>query len=300
MSGPALDLFWAYLQDLDRAAGTIAQYRIGLKQFFTWFTETTGYIEPGAVTPLDIRQYRDYLAQDHKPATVNKKLSELLVFFTWASNTGQVATNPVIRIKRIEAVKKAPKWLTRPETYKVLRLAQQEYQMAKSRFGPLRQLVAGRTLAIITLLLSTGLRVSELCDLKPADVQAGERSGLVIVRKGKGSKYREIPLNADGRQAVKTWLAMREPGEYLFNVNGRRLDRQLVNWHLKRIGAKAGVRLTPHVLRHTFGKNLIDAGEPLDRVAMLLGHTDINTTAIYTLPSLQDLGKAVDKISWSD
>jgi site-specific recombinase XerD len=141
-----------------------------------------------------------------------------------------------------------------------------------------------------------------VCDLKISDVTLGERSGSVLVRYGKGSKQRGIPLNSDARKAILTWLKVRgNEGEYLFiGPDKERMKRQVVTWHIGQLGKKVGLELNPHRLRHTFGKNLVDSGVSLDRVAMLLGHSNLTTTAVYTLPGEGDLQRAVDKISWED
>ena len=140
-----------------------------------------------------------------------------------------------------------------------------------------------------------------MCDLQLGDVKLGEKSGILTVRWGKGGKRRQIPLNSDGRRALRAWLAVRRSDSpYVFVVNGGRLSRQLVLFHLAGLGREIGIHLSPHLLRHTFGKSLVDAGEPLDRVAQLMGHSDVNTTAIYTMASAIDLQRAVDKIAWED
>ncbi len=304
MSGPALiGPFLAYLETQDRAATTIVNYRYNLQAFFAWFSETSGQApEVAKVTPLDIRQYREWLKERCKPNTVNRKLIYLVGFFRWCSDNGHTATNPAAAIKLVKMVKHAPRWLGRPQQHALLRATEQAVNQARNKRLTFTEQVATRTMAIVTLILSTGIRVSELCDLKNSDVKLGSKSGLVTIRSGKGGKYREVPLNADARRALAHWLKVRpsHPGGYFFSTPGGRMTRQLVEWHLSELGKSVDIPLSPHVLRHTFGKNLVDSGESLDRVAMLLGHSDVNTTALYTIPSLGDLQRAVDKISWSD
>lgn len=298
---PETDLFLYHLRQKDAAAGTIGNYRNTLEHFFTWFSVTTGQeLMASNVTSFDVRRYRDELKQSYKPGTINRKLTNLSVFFRWCAENGYAPADPVEHIKRVSETR-APKWLSRQEVYKVLRSARQSVQMAQIKQLDYTVTIAARTQAIIGLLLATGLRVSELCDLKMGDVKLSEKSGLVIVRWGKGGKRREIPLNADGRRALRDWLKVRQnDSPYIFVSDGGRMSRQLVQWHLSQLGQEIGVHLSPHLLRHTFGKSLVDAGEPLDRVARLMGHSDVNTTAIYTMPSAIDLQRAVDKISWED
>lgn len=304
MSIPALiEPFLAYLGEQDRAAGTVANIRYNLTDFFAWFEANSGVAVLAVnVTPLDIRQYREWLKEKkYKPATINHRLSDLRIFLRWSVSMGHIAVNPADRIKPVKLARRAPRWLTRPQCNAMLRLAEQRVLLAAKNRLTFTGAIAVRNLAIVTLLLNTGLRVSELCDLKTDDIELRPRSGLLTVRSGKGGKYREIPLNLDARQAVQGWLKARPVGgAYLFTTPGDRMTRQLVEHHLSEFGRRLGFKLSPHLLRHTFAKNLVDSGVSLDRVAMLLGHSDLSTTAVYTTPGLTDLQAAVDKISWCD
>ena len=299
---PDLQTFLLHLRQRDISAGTIGHYRVALESFETWFTETTGQApEPALITSFDIREYREHLKLSYKPATINRKLTNLALYFRWCIREGLASADPTEHIKRVREQNGAPRWLTRQEVYKVRRAARQAVQMAQVKRLAYSVAITVRTEAIVVLLLSTGLRVSELCDLKLGDIKLSDKAGRVIVRWGKGDKRREVPLNSDGRRALRDWLKCRQSDSpYLFVSESGRMSRQLVQWHLAALGRECGVHLSPHLLRHTFGKSLVDAGEPLDRVARLMGHSDVNTTAIYTMPSAYDLQRAVDKISWED
>ena len=154
-------------------------------------------------------------------------------------------------------------------------------------------------------LLHTGLRVREVVSLQLEDVHLAERRGSVYVREGKGGKSRSVPLNAEAREALNDYLAVRPAGagERLFLGQRGPIGSRQVQRLLKKYAQQAGLDekvLTAHALRHTFGKNLVDAGVSLDRVATLLGHANLNTTAIYTTPSKSDLANAVERIAWRD
>lgn len=298
---PELCLFLKHLESQDAAAGTIGNYRTTVAHFMAWFAEETRQAPDLAnITSFDIRQYRDLLKRGYKPATINRKLTNLSVFFRWGVVNGYTNDDPTQHIRRVSE-QFSPRWLTRPEIYKVLRRARQGVQLASVKQLDYSRIIAVRTYAIVVVLLSTGLRVSELCDLKLGDIRLSEKAGLVTVRWGKGGKRRQIPLNTDARRALREWLQVRlGDSPYVFVSDGGRLSRQLVQWHLSQLGRESGVHLSPHLLRHTFGKSLVDAGEGLERVAQLMGHADVKTTAIYTMPSQGDLQRAVDKISWED
>jgi site-specific recombinase XerD len=302
MTPTEVDVFLEHLRERDLAADTIAHYQAALREFFDWFTATTKQTEVVAVTSLDVRQWRDQLKSNQKAGTVNNKLGKLSSFLEWCVKAKLIQSNPAENIKRSKINLTAPKWLTRQETHAILRMAEQQFQMAQMKDLDHSLTIAARTLAMVRLMLNAGLRVSEVCDLKISDVTLGERSGSVLVRYGKGSKQRGIPLNSDARKAILTWLKVRgNEGEYLFiGPDKERMKRQVVTWHIGQLGKKVGLELNPHRLRHTFGKNLVDSGVSLDRVAMLLGHSNLTTTAVYTLPGEGDLQRAVDKISWED
>lgn len=297
-----IDLFLKHLEDKDLVPNTIKHYRYILNGFFDWFTKTTGQTDVATVTPLDVRQFRDTLKAKQKAKTINNKLIKVSQFFKWCVQQGLIASNPAENIKRSKVAQAAPKWLTRPETYTVLRMADQQVQLAKTKKLEHSELMAARTLAMVRLMLNAGLRAGEVCNLKLSDIKIGERTGSVLVRYGKGSKQREVPLNLDARRALTAWLTVRGgEGEFLFvGPDGGQMNQLIVTWHVSQLGKKAGVHLHPHRLRHTFGKNLVDNGVPLDRVALLMGHANLSTTAIYTMPGQSDLQRDVDKISWED
>lgn len=303
-----IEAFLQFLRTEDRAERTIAGYACDLEKFLVWFEQTTGrQPQPAIITPLDIRAYRRHLQHDKrlKPASVNRRLAALRVYFRWATETALIAANPAASIKMLPQTGRGPRWLERDEAYALIREADATIRLAKAKALSPSANLATRNAAILSLLLH-GLRVSEVCALRSEDVTIRERSGKVVVHAGKGNKYREVPINVDARQAVSAWLKVRpeDNGVYLFS--GRR-DQQLqpraVQRFLDRLARRAGLdpqRVTPHACRHTFGKNLVDAGESLDRVTILMGHNDLSTTALYTTPSRADLASAVEKIAWQD
>jgi len=181
----------------------------------------------------------------------------------------------------------APKWLARREQYGLLRAVQKANRP--------------RDEALIMLMLHTGLRVSEVSNLRIGDISISPRKGAIMVRGGKGEKFRTVPLNSNVRNALKAYLSVRPSvnHDYLFvGQKGERLKPPGIYYVVKKYGYEARIdNISPHTLRHTFGKNLVDAGVALDRVATLLGHGSLNTTRIYTVPSQEDLQDAVESIA---
>jgi integrase/recombinase XerC len=148
----------------------------------------------------------------------------------------------------------------------------------------------------LTVLLHTGLRVSELVALEIEDITFSERKGELRVRDGKGTKERILPLNDSCRKAIKEWYLVRptDKANRVFTSQRGPATTRAVQSILEDIGEAAHVEnLTPHVARHTFAKNLVNAGVSLEKVAMLLGHASLDTTMVYTTPGMSDLDKAV-------
>ncbi|WP_241755021.1 tyrosine-type recombinase/integrase [Koleobacter methoxysyntrophicus] len=281
--------FEQYLKEKDSRPKTIEAYLADLKKFIKWYQETAGELpEAASVGPLDIAEFKRHLQnKGYKPATVNRILQSLKIFFSWAEEVGVAKDNPAGSIKMIPVVKSAPRSLESKERQALIRAV---YRAGKER-----------DIAIVTLLMHTGLRVSELCALTLDDIKLRERSGYLTVRSGKGNKYREVPLNLTARKALKNWLAVRgdDPGPLFPGKTGRAMSIRNIEYMIEKYAYNARLEdITPHVLRHTFCKALVDAGESLDRVAELAGHSDLNVTARYTRPTRRDLQKSVDKLAW--
>jgi site-specific recombinase XerD len=284
---PILEIYSKHLQTLGKSVHTVKAYTHDLTGFAQWFAQTTGdAFDPQAIGPRDIAEYRSYqLTRGKKPATVNRRLVALQRFYQWAQKQGHTTNNPFeslegVRVKQQQGI--APKWLDPHQQMALLRAV--------------RKGKSSRDLAIIELLMKTGLRVSELIDLTLADVELAERAGKVIVREGKGGKYREVPLSKEVRYALETYLQQRSEDESQRLFLGQRgpLNVPGVQYLMAKYAYQARLQdVTPHSLRHTFGKNLVDAGVSLEQVAALLGHESLDTVMIYTKPSHGDLEKAV-------
>jgi integrase/recombinase XerC len=281
--------FEQYLKEKDSGQSTVEAYLTDLKKFIKWYQETAGELpEAASVGPLDIAEFKRHLQnRGYKPATVNRILQSLKIFFSWAEEAGIAKDNPAGGIKMIPVVKSAPRSLEPKERQALMRAV---YRAGKER-----------DIAIVTLLMHTGLRVSELCALTLDDIKLRERSGYLTIRSGKGNKYREVPLNLTARKALKNWFAVRgsDPGPLFPGKTGRAMSIRNIEYMIEKYAYNARLEdITPHVLRHTFCKALVDAGESLDRVAELAGHSDLNVTARYTRPTRRDLQKSVDKLAW--
>ena len=281
-----------FLQDLERqetSPQTRAAYRLDLRHFAGWFAQTVGEtFSPEAVTPTDVREYRGHLVNVEKrqPSTVNRRLAALRRFFQWAKATGLVKELPTENVKGIASSPRSPHWLDKRDVDRLIR--------AVERHGNTRDL------AIVLTLRHTGIRVSELSSLMLGDVEASERKGTLTVRSGKGNKFRVLPLNVDARRAIAAYLDVRPTvsAEHLFvGQRGQGISSRAVELLVTKYARLSGLEdVTPHTLRHSFGKHALDAGADLVSVSALLGHQRLETTAIYTTPSQRDLERVVEKL----
>jgi integrase/recombinase XerC len=308
-------VFQTHLLSRDRRPRTIESYLKDIQHFAEWFADSEGReAELTDITALDIRDYRTHLHQVRglAPNTVNRRLAGLRVFLEWAVEAGHIAVNPGARIRGIQLVEPAPRWLDRSEQHRLVNELEREVQAAQaSQKRPAmadtpsachdRLTAALRDRAIVVILLHTGLRVLELVQLAPTDVTLSERKGWLMVRDGKGGKARSVALNTEVRQALVAYLKVRvnQQGERLFLGQRGPLGTRQVQRVVKKFARRAGLDVkeaSVHSLRHTFGKNLVDAGVSLDQVATLMGHANLNTTRRHTTPGAQDLPRAVERV----
>src|SRR5919199_850435 len=286
---PDIAAFVAELGRQGMAAKTVTTYTSDLLSFARWFTDSTG--EPftaRSVTPTDILDYKAHLrtVQRRQAATVNRRLAALRKFFLWAQGTGRIAEVPTATVKGVPSGPRAPKSLAKREVDRLIREAEKEGNK--------------RNLAILLTLRHTGLRVGELCNLRLGDIRISERKGTLLVRSGKGDKDRIVPLNNDVRQALEAYQKLRPTvsDDHLFiGQRGEPLQTDAVQLLVRKYAQRAGLQgVTPHILRHSFAKHVLNAGEDLATVSRLLGHERLETTAIYTEPTARDLEEAVRRL----
>ena len=291
-----------YLYDQDKSEQTVKAYMADLRSFSRWFQHSTGEsIDLESLTPMEVIDYRNtMLERGKKPSTINRSLISISSFCQWAQQNDLILNNPAEGIRSVTEEPLAPRALERKEQLALLRVVRKSGNL--------------RDLAIITMLLHTGIRVSELCNLRISDIRISINSNMITVREGKGTKQRNIPLNSTVIRVLKDYLnsfykeektaiitsSNPEQGRFLFYGQKRMpLTDRGVRHLIKKYAYMAKIKhLSPHIFRHTCAKNLIDAGQPIDRVSKILGHSNINTTSIYTMPTEKDLHITMESISW--
>ena len=223
------------------------------------------------------------------PATINQRLVALSRFFAWAVRQGLAQENPTDDIKSVRLPQRQPQGLSNRDLRRLLR--------AVHAGGNVRDI------ALLEILVGTGLRVGELLALQIGDVAIGERSGKVTVRQGKHSGFREIPLTRDVRHALANYLEDHpkkdDPSAALWlGTRGPLSNRSSVVRILDKYTYQAQIEpVKPHALRHTFATRYLEANpDDLRGLAALLGHANLNTVMIYTEPRLDDLVERMERV----
>ena len=158
-----------------------------------------------------------------------------------------------------------------------------------------------RDRALIILLLHTGLRAREICQLRRDQVKLGKRSGTLEVI-GKRNKYREVPLNATARNVLEEYLSTLPPRAVSLFPSGKTKDalsERALGYIVKKYADRAKLTdVSPHDLRHRFGYRMAES-VPLHRLAQIMGHDSLDTTRLYIQGTKHDLQQAVETIAWT-
>ena len=260
------------------APATLASYRQDMVRFAAWCIDQR--VTLSSVTRSEIERYLALqFAEKARPSSVSRRLSTLKRFYRWQAECGGVAVNPCELVDAPRTARYLPKNLSEQQVEQLLASPDPEIPLGE------------RDRAMLETLYATGLRVSELVGLKL--IQLNLEQGVVQVM-GKGSKERLVPMGEIAVAWLKRylvgaralWLPTPRTNDYVFlTARGEPMTRQAF-WHIiKRNALVAGVSpdaLSPHTLRHAFATHLLNHGADLRVVQMLLGHSDITTTQIYT------------------
>ncbi len=279
-----LEDYTAYLSRAPLADASRIAYRRRVSSFLSWLED---HDEHGldALTEAMAREHavRDYrrhmrVALRRSPATCNAHLAAINNLTTW------LGLGPA-QAKAAVLPRSAPRALDEQQVRRLLRAAER-------RANP-------RDTAVLVTLLATGLRLSEITALDLDDLALSARKGLLTVRDGKGGKHRTVPLNSQARQALQGWLDHRPPSNSraLFTgPAGSRLSDRAVDLILRRLCTAAAVTASAHILRHTTATMLVRGGVDLVLVAEVLGHSSLETTRRYSLPTDEDRALALERL----
>lgn len=256
---------------------TLESYRRDLRQFAHWLqrSRSRSLVEADRADLLAYLGFR--FRHDAKPRSAARLLSSLKRFYRYLVREGRVSADPTLQIDSPKLPRALPKGLTEPDVEALL--AAPDVSAA----------LGLRDRAMLETLYASGLRVSELVGL--AVLQVNMDGGVIRVM-GKGGKERLVPLGEEALHWIKRYLTESRPellgaraASALFvTVRGQAMTRQAFWSLIKRYARAAGINqsISPHTLRHAFATHLLNHGADLRVVQMLLGHSDISTTQIYT------------------
>ena len=261
-----------YLEYLELEKGlsqnTLDAYRRDLENF----SDVLDINDINAIDRLMINSYiRTLREKRYAPTSIIRKVASLRGFFKWAASVGVVEKNPASTLEQPKVPQRLPKVVSVKEIE----------EMLHNNLTPLQH-------AVMELLYSCGLRVSELVNLKVNDIDLASKYVRCF---GKGSKERIIPIGETAKQIVKEYLLQRDFMVKKYNLNtkrlfilenGRLITRQDVYTFIHEQGKKINKNISPHTLRHSFATHLLENGADLRIVQELLGHSDVSTTQLYT------------------
>lgn len=261
------------------AKNTLGAYRSDLALFANWLESRGGGL--AEATEADIAAYLAHLhtrSESFKPSSQRRLHSALRRFYRWLLDQGRIRVDPLLNVERPMRAERFPKTLSEEHVEALLD--------APDAGTPLGL----RDRAMLELAYATGLRVSELVDLKLFELSLADQ---VLRATGKGDKQRLVPLGEVAADWLQRYLSEARPAilkgrtsDHVF-VTGRGtgMTRQMAWTLIKKHAANAGIpreKISPHVLRHAFATHLLNHGADLRVVQLLLGHADISTTQVYT------------------
>ena len=246
------------------------------------------------VDRIAIRKYLSFLHRKNKKSSIARKISALRSFFKYLVREGLIPSNPASSIPTPKVEKTLPTTLNVDEAFRLMESPQR--RSGKSSNGSEERSLRDR--AILELLYSSGLRVSELVGLNSNQLDLD--LGIVRVM-GKGRKERIVPVGVKAIDALKAYFEERgrlNGDEPIFiNSSGGRLTVRSVGRLVKKYTRYSGIfrKVSPHSLRHTFATHLLDAGADIREIQEMLGHSSLSTTQRYTHVSMGKLMEVYDK-----
>ncbi len=225
----------------------------------------------------DLQAYISARHEGSKPSSANRRLSVFKRYYRWALREGRLRQDPTLQLLPSHRLQRSIKTLSQAQVEALLQAPDVDEALGL------------RDRAMLELMYASGLRVSELVELKTLHVGLREAAMRVM---GKGSKERLLPFGEEARDWLLRYLREarpqladgKQPEALFLNRYGEALSRQMFWKLVKKYALQAGIRqdISPHTLRHAFATHLLNHGADLRAVQLLLGHADLSTTQIYT------------------
>ncbi len=294
--------FLQHLRTRGASVYTERNYRQALIMFLDWHSaQRQSQPQWASLRRDDFRDFLRFLGRGNSSrAAVRLRFSALRSFYKFLIRGGVLAVSPIKNLALPKPERRLPRFLTVEQLKTLLKMPAAELQRRAEK-GKVDAGIYFRDAAILEVIYSCGLRISELCQLCAGDIDQAEQ--LVRVR-GKGKKERLASIGVPALEAIRAYWQLRGyvPGAQMpvFAGSGRRvapLTPRTTQLRLKRYLLAAGLDagLTPHTLRHCFATHLLDAGADLRSVQELLGHAHLATTQVYTHLSTERLKRVYDK-----
>ena len=264
---------------------TVQSYKNDITSFALWVDESIN-LPLVRISKIDINKYIAQLFKNGlKSSSVNRKISTIKSFFIFLLKKKHILVSPVDDIEMIKQ-----------EKYLPISMSEKEVELLLESPN-LESFIGIRDRAMIEMLYATGMRVSELINLKITDI---DHNRLVVKVMGKGSKERLIPYGEVASDYLNLYLKNRKEinsNEIFLSNRGKKITRSAfwnrIKLYLKKENLKESI--SPHTLRHAFATHLLNRGADLRSVQILLGHSDLSTTQIYTHIAKQRLGEILKK-----
>lgn len=268
----------AYIRDIGEFSRVIKEKKLGL--------DKDGSIDPGKLDETSVRAYIGWLYTRNSRTSISRKLASVRTFFEFLVRKGAVKSNLAKLVPTPRGEKRLPTFLTVDEVVKLLSTELSDEYSSRDR-------------AMLELMYSSGLRVSELVGIDLNDI---DLKNLTVKVLGKGGKERIVPVGSKAAEALNKYLHerldMNPSGDHLFvNTRGDRLNVRSVDRVIRKYATLAGIpkNVSPHVLRHTFATHLLGGGADLRAIQEMLGHKSLSTTQRYTHTSIEKLMEIYDK-----
>ncbi|MCY4262932.1 MAG: tyrosine recombinase XerC [Candidatus Dadabacteria bacterium] len=265
---------------------TVKAYRSDLENFRNFLLKQEKKIEN--TDTETINAYVSTLYRRNSPASVERKISAVRSFFSYLVRKGLVAQNPAKLVRTPRKEKRLPVFLSVDEVFSIVDVKDTE-----------KSILSVRDRAILELLYSSGLRVSELAEATLSDLSMGE---AVIRVLGKGNKERIVPVGSKALSALGEYLdirgELRPSSDRIFlNSRGGGITTRSLARIIKKYGLVSGIskNVSPHVLRHSFATHLLAGGADLRAIQEMLGHSSLSTTQRYTHLSVERIMEVYDK-----
>ncbi len=287
------EFLWHCEYEKGLSSQTLKAYSLDLKQFLRFLSTKNELYHFKQIDKVVIREYIQILTSNNKVKTVKRKIASLKACFNYLEFEERISLNPFHKMRvNIKEPFKLPTVMTISEVKKIFKVIYRARNRCKQGENHAYQAIV-RDIAVLELLFITGIRVSELCNLKSKNIDIN--NGLVKIN-GKGNKERIIQIcNPESKNALneykKLFLTPDKSNYFFLNRLNKRLSEQSVRYMIKRYvkETKLKTNITPHVFRHTFATTLLEADVDIKYIQHLLGHSSIMTTQIYTHVSKKKL-----------